>query len=127
MNILTHNILTKSYLRKLKFQYLEQNAKDRYVKSIVSDIDDAPIVTADDNNELLASNAAKKEKLKIAKAKLAEMYQDIRTLSPLVAQGIISSQILLPGPTTYPTQTIAAWKHLPSKQPRSRKRSLTPA
>ena len=92
MIIPTHNILTKSYLRKLKFQYLEQNAKDRYVKSIVSDIDDAPIVTADDNDELLSTNAAKKEKLKIAKAKLAEIHQDIRTLSPLVAQGIFSSQ-----------------------------------
>ncbi|KAG5642694.1 hypothetical protein DXG03_002322 [Asterophora parasitica] len=73
-----------SFLRKLKFQYLEQNAKDRYVKSIVSDIDDAPIVTADDNKTLLASNAAKKEKLKVTKSALAEMQHDIRTLSPLV-------------------------------------------
>ncbi|KAF5375714.1 hypothetical protein D9615_009347 [Tricholomella constricta] len=73
-----------SFLRKLKFQYLEQNAKDRYVKSIVSDIDDAPIVTAEDNKVLLASNAAKKEKLKVSKSSLAEMQHDIRTLAPLV-------------------------------------------
>ncbi|KAG5649521.1 hypothetical protein H0H81_003317 [Sphagnurus paluster] len=73
-----------SFLRKLKFQYLEQNAKDRYVKSIVSDIDDAPIVTAEDNKELLASNAAKKEKLKVAKSSLAETQRDVRTLAPLV-------------------------------------------
>ncbi|KAG6853298.1 hypothetical protein C0991_005353 [Blastosporella zonata] len=76
-----------SFLRKLKFQYLEQNAKDRYVKSIVSDIDDAPIVTAEDNKELLASNAAKKERLKVAKSSLAEMQSDIRTLAPLVENG----------------------------------------
>ncbi|RDB30645.1 hypothetical protein Hypma_005762 [Hypsizygus marmoreus] len=73
-----------SFLRKLKFQYLEQNAKDKYVKSIVSDIDDAPIVTAEDNKELLESNAAKKEKLKVAKSSLAETQGDIRTLAPLV-------------------------------------------
>ncbi|KAF8068660.1 hypothetical protein FPV67DRAFT_1084729 [Lyophyllum atratum] len=73
-----------SFLRKLKFQYLEQNAKDRYVKSIVSDIDDAPIVTTEDNKDLLARNAAKKEELKIAKSSLAETQRDIRTLAPLV-------------------------------------------
>ncbi|KAG6902153.1 hypothetical protein C0995_003627 [Termitomyces sp. Mi166 len=73
-----------SFLRKLKFQYLEQNAKDRYVKSIVSDIDDAPIVTAEDNKQLLASNAEKKERLKVAKSSLAEMQEDIRALAPLV-------------------------------------------
>ncbi|GLB45188.1 hypothetical protein LshimejAT787_2000930 [Lyophyllum shimeji] len=75
-----------SFLRKLKFQYLEQNAKDRYVKSIVSDIDDAPIVTTEDNKALLASNAAKKEQLKVAKTSFAEMQNDIRTLAPLVEQ-----------------------------------------
>ncbi|KAF9458227.1 hypothetical protein BDZ94DRAFT_1271137 [Collybia nuda] len=75
-----------SFLRKLKFQYLEQNAKDKYVKSIVSDIDDAPIVTAEDNKVLLASNAQKKEKLKVAKANLAETQQNIRTLAPMVEE-----------------------------------------
>ncbi|KAG6908926.1 hypothetical protein DXG01_002705 [Tephrocybe rancida] len=73
-----------TFLRKLKFQYLEQNAKDRYVKSIVSDIDDAPIVTAEENKDLLASNVAKKERLKVAKSSLAETQADIRTLAPLV-------------------------------------------
>ncbi|KAF9010269.1 hypothetical protein BDQ17DRAFT_1421510 [Cyathus striatus] len=57
-----------SFLRKLKFQYLEQNAKDRYVKSIVSDIDDAPI----------------KLRLKVAKGKLAEAQGKIRNLAPNV-------------------------------------------
>ena len=80
-------------MRKLKFQYLEQNAKDKYVKSIVSDIDDAPIVTAEDNKELLASNVGKKEKLNVAKANLAEIQHNIRTLAPLVEQGMSSSLI----------------------------------
>ncbi|KAG5353132.1 hypothetical protein C0989_010154 [Termitomyces sp. Mn162] len=64
--------------------YLEQNAKNRYVKSIVSDIDDAPIVTAEDNKQLLASNGQKKERLKVAKLSLAEMQKDIGVLAPLV-------------------------------------------
>ena len=78
-------------MRKLKFQYLEQNAKDKYVKSIVSDIDDAPIVAAEDNKELLASNIEKKEKLNVAKANLAEIQRDIRILAPLVEQGLLHS------------------------------------
>lgn len=53
----------------------------------MSDIDDAPIVTAEDNKELLASNVLKKEKLKVAKASLSETHQNIRTLAPLVEEG----------------------------------------
>ncbi|KAK2464521.1 hypothetical protein APHAL10511_003500 [Amanita phalloides] len=75
-----------SFLRKLKFQYLEQNAKDRYVKTIVSDIDDAPMVTAGDNNELAVKNEQKKAKLREAKARLAEVQSNINTLAPLVEE-----------------------------------------
>lgn len=75
-----------SFLRKLKFQYLEQNAKDKYVKSVVSDIDDAPIVTAEDNKALAIINDEKKGKLKLAKERLAEVQQNIRTLAPMVEQ-----------------------------------------
>ncbi|KAF8623182.1 hypothetical protein AX17_007507 [Amanita inopinata Kibby_2008] len=75
-----------SFLRKLKFQYLEQNAKDRYVKTIVSDIDDAPMVTADDNSKLSSRNEQKKAKLREAKVKLAEVQGDIVTLAPLVEE-----------------------------------------
>ncbi|TFK25252.1 hypothetical protein FA15DRAFT_755909 [Coprinopsis marcescibilis] len=75
-----------AFLRKLKFQYLEQNAKDKYVKSIVSDIEDAPMVTADDNLELAASNEEKKAKLKVAKEGLTEAQHNIRTLAPMVEQ-----------------------------------------
>ncbi|EAU89178.1 hypothetical protein CC1G_08585 [Coprinopsis cinerea okayama7 len=78
-----------SFLRKLKFQYLEQNAKDKYVKSIVSDIDDAPIVTADDNRELAALNEEKKAKLKVAKEALAEVQHNVRTLAPMVEEDYI--------------------------------------
>jgi hypothetical protein len=53
----------------------------------VSDIDDAPIVTADDNKQLNAINEAKKARLKQAKAALAERHADIRQLAPLVEQG----------------------------------------
>ncbi|KAJ7599128.1 hypothetical protein C8J56DRAFT_815512, partial [Mycena floridula] len=78
-----------SYLRKLKFQYLEQNAKDRYIKSIVSDIDDAPIVSDDDNRRLKMENTVAKDKLKLSKAALAEVQSNIRTLAPLVEDDYI--------------------------------------
>ncbi|KAF8191756.1 hypothetical protein BJ912DRAFT_963498 [Pholiota molesta] len=78
-----------AYLRKLKFQYLEQNAKDKYVKSIVSDIDDAPIVTAEENKELAQVNEEKKEKLKVAKGKLAEVQNNIRLLGPMVEEALL--------------------------------------
>ena len=53
----------------------------------MSDIDDAPIVTADENKELSLLNEAKKEKLKVAKENLLEVQQNIRLLAPLVEQG----------------------------------------
>jgi len=81
-------ITPQSYLRKLKFQYLEQNAKDKYVKSIVSDIDDAPIVTAEQNNKLASVNEEKKEGLKVAKRKLVDVQNDIRLLAPMVEKGL---------------------------------------
>ncbi|EPQ52056.1 hypothetical protein GLOTRDRAFT_140516 [Gloeophyllum trabeum ATCC 11539] len=73
-----------SFLNKLKFQYLEQNAKDKYVKTIVSD--DPQPVTAHDKEELRASNEKKKKVLKAAKVKLAEKYKDIRNLAPFVEE-----------------------------------------
>lgn len=84
-------VISQSYLRKLKFQYLEQNAKDRYIKSIVSDIDDASIVSDEDNRTLQAENAERKERLRLAKSKLGEVQNNIRTLAPLVEDG--ASQI----------------------------------
>jgi hypothetical protein len=53
----------------------------------VSDIDDAPIVTAEENKELSLLNEGKKAKLKVAKENLAEVQQNIRLLAPLVEQG----------------------------------------
>lgn len=81
-------------MRKLKFQYLEQNAKDKYIKTIVSDIDDAPLITAATNEELRQGNALKKEKLKEAKGKLAQKQEDTRTLAPLVEQGVLANHTL---------------------------------
>ncbi|EGO03668.1 hypothetical protein SERLA73DRAFT_101905 [Serpula lacrymans var. lacrymans S7.3] len=83
-----------SFLRKLKFQYLEQKAKDKYIKTIVSDIDDAPLVTAASNAELRLRNEGKKEILKAAKSRIAEKYQDIRTLAPLVEEDYLQTKAL---------------------------------
>ena len=53
----------------------------------MSDIDDAPIVTADENKELSLLNEAKKEKLKVSKDNLLEEQRNMRLLAPLVEQG----------------------------------------
>ncbi|KZT23618.1 hypothetical protein NEOLEDRAFT_1117549 [Neolentinus lepideus HHB14362 ss-1] len=74
----------RSYLNMLKFQYLEQNAKDKYVKTIVSD--DPQPVTAADKEALRLDNERKKAVLKAAKVKLAEKYKDIRNLAPFVEE-----------------------------------------
>ncbi|KII94143.1 hypothetical protein PLICRDRAFT_50127 [Plicaturopsis crispa FD-325 SS-3] len=75
-----------AFLRKQKFQYLEQNAKDKYIRAIVSDIDDAPVITSAINEALRADNEFKKERLRAKKAALADKHRDIRTLAPLVLQ-----------------------------------------
>lgn len=53
----------------------------------MSDIDDAPIVTAEENKELSLINEGKKEILKVAKQNLVEVQQNIKLLAPLVEQG----------------------------------------
>ncbi|KAI0832055.1 hypothetical protein BC628DRAFT_1530004 [Trametes gibbosa] len=73
-----------AFLRNLKFQYLEQKAKDQYIKTIVSD--EAPNINVEDNELLRIENDRKKEVLSAAKARLAEKYSDVRTLAPLVEQ-----------------------------------------
>jgi hypothetical protein len=72
-------------MHRLKFQYLENNAKDKYVKTIVND--EAPMITAESNAALQAANLIKKEKLKAAKSGLAQRHTDIRNLAPRVEEG----------------------------------------
>ncbi|KAJ4469578.1 hypothetical protein J3R30DRAFT_3345425 [Lentinula aciculospora] len=78
-----------SYLRKLKHQYLEQNAKDKYVKLIVTDIDDPPTVTDGDNKQLEKQNIEQKEKLKFAKEKLSMIEGEFRAVSSRVKEDYI--------------------------------------
>lgn len=83
---LLHDPLTfQAFFRKLKFQYLEQKAKDQYIKTIVSD--DAPNITASDNESLKQANELKKQALKLAKQKLSEVHSNIQGLSPMVEEG----------------------------------------
>ncbi|KAJ8489345.1 hypothetical protein ONZ51_g2994 [Trametes cubensis] len=79
-----------AFLRNLKFQYLEQKAKDQYVKTIVSD--EAPNINAEDNELLRIENERKKEILSAAKARLAEKYSDARSLTQEAAA--LARQIL---------------------------------
>ena len=72
-------------MHRLKFQYLESNAKDKYVKTIVND--EAPMITADTNSALQAANLVKKDNLKAAKSRLAQRHTDIRDLAPRVERG----------------------------------------
>ncbi|KAI0300602.1 hypothetical protein B0F90DRAFT_1629620 [Multifurca ochricompacta] len=79
-----------SFMRKLKFQYLENNAKDKYVKTIVND--EAPMITADTNADMQAANLVKKDKLKAAKSRLITRHSDIRNLAPLVEQDYLKAK-----------------------------------
>jgi hypothetical protein len=76
-----------SHLRKQKFQYLELNAKDKFIKTIVSDTDDAPLVTASTNEALTRINEHKKVALRDAKARLSEKQADVRKHASLTEQG----------------------------------------
>ncbi|KAF9267824.1 hypothetical protein L218DRAFT_919570 [Marasmius fiardii PR-910] len=78
-----------TYLRRLKFQFVEQNAKDKYVKSIVSDIDDAPLVTDEDNKQLKIRNDERKAVLTQAKNRLEEVQNNVKTLAPLVEEDYV--------------------------------------
>ncbi|TDL18800.1 hypothetical protein BD410DRAFT_830783 [Rickenella mellea] len=82
-----------SFLRKLKFHYLEQNAKDKYIKTIVND--DAPIITVDDNEVLRRKNESKKARLKVAKDRLAEQHLDIKTIAPQVEKSYTKARDLV--------------------------------
>ncbi|EKM57946.1 uncharacterized protein PHACADRAFT_251867 [Phanerochaete carnosa HHB-10118-sp] len=73
-----------AFFRKLKFQYLEQKAKDSYIKIIVND--DAPSIYAADNEAQRELNEHKKRELREKKLRLAEMQSNIRTLAPLIEQ-----------------------------------------
>ena len=98
-------------------QYLEQKAKDQYIKTIVSD--DAPNINAEDNERLAIANEQKKEKLRIAKAQLAEKDSDIRTLAPLVEQGASHTTLTrLPPRSPYNRLQQSQGTHIRSVRPR---------
>ncbi|KAF8504430.1 hypothetical protein F5888DRAFT_1655714 [Russula emetica] len=79
-----------SFMHRLKFQYLENNAKDKYVKTIVND--EAPMLTADNNASLQAANLVKKANLKAAKSRLAQRHVDIRSLAPYVERDYLRAK-----------------------------------
>ncbi|KAF8518366.1 hypothetical protein BU17DRAFT_48687 [Hysterangium stoloniferum] len=72
----------QSFLRKLKFHYIEQHAKDKYVKFIVSP--DEPGIDAEINEQLKETNEDRKRLLKEAKVHLTETYEKIRNKASLV-------------------------------------------
>lgn len=79
MKLLLEYHATQSFLRKLKFNYIEQNAKDKYIKTIVND--EAEIITIDDNEALRQENVSRKASLKEAKNRLAARGDDVRNLA----------------------------------------------
>ncbi|KAL0065101.1 hypothetical protein AAF712_007937 [Marasmius tenuissimus] len=80
------------YLRKLKFQFVEQNAKAQYITRIVSDIEDVPLVTDEDNKQLKLQNEGKKEALRQAKQRLEEHQKRVRALAPMVEEEYVKVQ-----------------------------------
>ena len=109
----------------MKFQYLEQKAKDQYIKTIVSD--DAPSITAADNEEQRQENEKKKQELKEVKEALAEMHSNTRSLAPLVEQGgfFLPPHTLDVLTTASITQTTSKQKHSRTKPSPSHGRSST--
>lgn len=77
----------QKFLRNLKFRYLEQAAKKKYVVEIMSE--EGPAISAADNEELKAKNEEKKKALRVVKDKLSEKQKDIRDLAPLVEEGSV--------------------------------------
>ena len=71
-------------MRKLKFNYLEQSAKDKYIKTIVDD--EAEIITVDDNEALRRGNEEKKARLKEAKDSLTMRNDQVHELALDVEQ-----------------------------------------
>lgn len=59
--------------------YLEQHAKDKYIKTIVDD--EAEIIKIDDNEALRKANAIRKASLKEAKIRLAGRCDDVREMA----------------------------------------------
>lgn len=78
---------TQKFLRNLKFRYLEQAAKKKYVVEIMSE--EGPAISVADNEELKAKNEEKKMALRDVKDKLSEKQKDIRDLAPLVEEGLV--------------------------------------
>lgn len=78
----------QKFLRNLKFRYLEQAAKKKYVVEIMSE--EGPAISAADNEQLKAKNEEKKKALRVVKDKLNEKQKDIRDLGPLVEEGLDS-------------------------------------
>jgi len=79
----------QKFLRNLKFRYLEQAAKKKYVVEIMSE--EGPAISAADNEGLKAKNEEQKKALRVVKDKLGEKQKDIRDLAPLVEEGLVPS------------------------------------
>jgi hypothetical protein len=69
-----------SYVRKLKFNFLELNAKGRYTNTIVSDID--PEISQEVYEILHSQSIQDKASLKEAKVQLADNYRQIAEQAP---------------------------------------------
>ena len=89
MHIKTCRLPIQKFLRNLKFRYLEQAAKKKYVVEIMSE--EGPAISAAGNEELKTKNEEKKKALRIVKDKLSEKQKDIRDLAPLVEEGSVPS------------------------------------
>lgn len=98
-NIKVCSPFAQKFLRNLKFRYLEQAAKKKYVVEIMSE--EGPAISAADNEELKAKNEEKKKALRVVKDKFSEKQKDIRDLAPLVEEG--------PAPPVFILYKITMW------------------
>ena len=89
MHLKTRRPPIQKFLRNLKFRYLEQAAKKKYVVEIMSE--EGPAISVADNEGLKAKNEEQKKALRAVKDKLSEKQKDLRDLAPLVEEGLVPS------------------------------------
>ncbi|KZV93009.1 hypothetical protein EXIGLDRAFT_749354 [Exidia glandulosa HHB12029] len=83
-NIVAEDVKTYyAFLKKLKFAFIQQNAKDKYMKAILGD--EQPLITPEDNRELKRTNEKRKAALKEDKDNLHATFNSIAERSAAVS------------------------------------------
>lgn len=75
----------QEFFKKIKFKYLEQEAKETFLKLILAD--DPEQIDREDNDRLEEENRRSKGLLKAAKLELGQLKEDVGQIAQEVATG----------------------------------------